>query len=188
MVSLYDATSQQTTIDTFFLVAPPALSGNIIVKDDTNSLSNGSITLNMQGGIPPYIYQWSDPQNSTTASINNLIAASYTVTVTDSNGCVWDTTVTVGNYINSIEEQLKELSVYPNPSKDGTVFIRMSNPKSETIEVFVVDAKGKECYHEVYSNSSTGLNKALNIKLSKGNYLIKTIDGKEVYLRMVAVM
>jgi hypothetical protein len=188
VVSLYDSTSQQTMIDTFFLQAPPQLTGSVIVKDDTNNLSNGSITLSMQGGIPPYTYQWNDPNNSTTASINNLIAGSYTVTVTDSNGCVWDTSVTVGNYINSIEEQLKELSVYPNPSKDGTLFIRMSNPKSESIEIIVIDAKGKECHHEVFSSTSKGINQQLHVKLSKGNYIIKIMDGKEHYLRKVSII
>jgi hypothetical protein len=188
IVSLYDSSSQQTTIDTFILFSPPLLAGSVVIKDDTNNTSQGSVSVSMHGGIPPYSYQWNDPQNSTTATVSNLLSGSYTVTVTDSNGCVWDTSVTVGNYINSIEEQLKELSVYPNPSKDGTLFIRMSNPKSESIEIIVIDAKGKECHHEVFSSTSKGINQQLHVKLSKGNYIIKIMDGQEHYLRKLTVL
>ncbi|MEA3495538.1 MAG: T9SS type A sorting domain-containing protein [Bacteroidota bacterium] len=187
IVSLYDSTSQQTTIDTFLLTEPLPLSCNIIIKDDTNNLTEGSLQLNMQGGTPPYTYQWNDPKNSTTASIDKLASGSYTVTVTDYNKCTWDTTVTINNITISIDEYLKELSIYPNPSHDGSVFIRMSNPKSKTIEVFVLDAKGQECYHTIF-NANNGLHEKLTVKLKKGNYLIRIVDGKENYLRKISIL
>jgi len=47
---------------------------------------NGSILINqLTGGIPPYTYSWSN--GGTTTGIDNLVAGSYTVTVTDANGC-----------------------------------------------------------------------------------------------------
>ena len=52
-----------------------------------NGDCNGSLTVNVSGGTQPYTYQWDDATLSTTATINNLCAGKYHVTVTDSNGC-----------------------------------------------------------------------------------------------------
>jgi uncharacterized repeat protein (TIGR01451 family) len=47
--------------------------------------NNGSITLTVSNGQQPYVYTWSDGQNN--ASALNLSPNTYTVTVTDNNGC-----------------------------------------------------------------------------------------------------
>jgi len=46
---------------------------------------NGQINVNVVGGTPPYSYLWSN--NATTASVSNLCAGNYSVTVTDSSLC-----------------------------------------------------------------------------------------------------
>jgi len=46
---------------------------------------NGEITLGVSGGTHPYNYNWSNNANDST--ITSLCAASYTVTVSDANGC-----------------------------------------------------------------------------------------------------
>lgn len=47
----------------------------------------GSINTSTTGGVPPYSYQWTIT-NQTTANVTGLSPGSYTVTVTDANGCV----------------------------------------------------------------------------------------------------
>ena len=54
----------------------------------------GSATVIPSGGIAPYTYAWSNGQVSQTAV--NLAAATYSVVVTDSNGCATSTTVVIG--------------------------------------------------------------------------------------------
>ena len=61
----------------------------------TCDLPNGSINLSVSGGVPPYTYLWSN--NATVQDINNLLAGSYTVTVTGANGCTRELEVTVDN-------------------------------------------------------------------------------------------
>ena len=48
--------------------------------------SDGSITINPVGGTPGYTYQWTG--GFTTQNITNRSAGTYTVTITDTKGCV----------------------------------------------------------------------------------------------------
>ncbi len=57
--------------------------------------NNGSATANVTEGEAPYIYAWSNGAN--TASIDNLSAGDYSLTVTDSNGCTDESTITIGD-------------------------------------------------------------------------------------------
>lgn len=50
-----------------------------------NGGNNGAVTANVNGGTPPYSYNWSNQQTS--ASITGLPAGIYSVTVTDGGGC-----------------------------------------------------------------------------------------------------
>jgi hypothetical protein len=57
-------------------------------------LNNGTATVSISGGTPPYTYyNWDDGE--TTASANNLNVGTHTVTVTDHNGCTQTTSVII---------------------------------------------------------------------------------------------
>lgn len=76
-------------------IVPSALSLNITHTDAScNGYSDGSAAANTSGGTSPYVYSWS-PFGGTLSSYNNLSAGSYLVTVTDSNACTSDASVTI---------------------------------------------------------------------------------------------
>ena len=56
--------------------------------------ADGSATVVYSGGIPPYQVSWS-PGGQTTPSISNLGPGTYTATITDANGCVKTSSVTL---------------------------------------------------------------------------------------------
>ncbi len=59
-------------------------------------LNNGFSQVSGMSGTPPYTYQWSaNAGNATTPNISNLAPGTYTVTVTDANGCSNSHIVTV---------------------------------------------------------------------------------------------
>ncbi|MFM7822458.1 MAG: SprB repeat-containing protein, partial [Bacteroidota bacterium] len=60
------------------------ITGSTTVADCINN-AGGDITISPSGGTIPYAYQWST--GSTTQNLNNLPSATYTVTITDANGC-----------------------------------------------------------------------------------------------------
>ena len=69
------------------ITQPEALNVNFDVKDvECQSGNSGSIIPNVNGGISPYKYVWSNGQTFT--SISNLSAGVYTVTINDAVGCI----------------------------------------------------------------------------------------------------
>lgn len=68
---------------------------NTQVNPSCSNVNNGSIDLSISGGIAPYTYAWSN--NATTQDISLLSAGTYTVTVTDGNGCTKNLTTTITN-------------------------------------------------------------------------------------------
>ncbi|MBS1637382.1 MAG: choice-of-anchor L domain-containing protein [Bacteroidetes bacterium] len=59
--------------------------------------AGGDINLGVTGGTPVYTYAWNGPSSysATTQNISGLLAGTYTATVTDNNGCVASTTLTL---------------------------------------------------------------------------------------------
>lgn len=55
----------------------------------------GTLSASTSGGTAPYTYEWST--GDSTATIDYTAGGTYTVTVTDTNGCTSTETITVGN-------------------------------------------------------------------------------------------
>ncbi|MBN4049729.1 SprB repeat-containing protein, partial [Bacteroidales bacterium AH-315-N07] len=71
---------------TFSLGQPFALTLSLDSTDvSCNGGNNGSVTANPGGGTVPYNYLWNTL--ATTQTVNGLTANTYTVTITDQNGC-----------------------------------------------------------------------------------------------------
>src|SRR5262249_42265638 len=56
---------------------------------------NGSISPTYSGGTGQYTYQWNTVPPQTTASVSNLGAGTYVVTVTDANNCTASSSFTI---------------------------------------------------------------------------------------------
>ena len=55
--------------------------------------ATGSVNAILSGGTPPYIYSWSN--GASTQNLSQVIAGTYTLTVTDSKGCTATTSSTI---------------------------------------------------------------------------------------------
>lgn len=79
----------------YTIAAPQLPQGTFVVTDETcDELNDGEINLSVSGGTAPYTYFWST--GDTTQDIEDLNAGSYTVIITDANGCNSTITDTVG--------------------------------------------------------------------------------------------
>lgn len=71
------------------------------IVQETCGGDNGSIALSYNGGTAPYAITWSgaetgsDNTNSLTYTISNLIAGNYSITITDANGSIADTSIVI---------------------------------------------------------------------------------------------
>ncbi|MCG8235880.1 gliding motility-associated C-terminal domain-containing protein [Tenacibaculum finnmarkense genomovar ulcerans] len=77
-----------------------------ILKSDLSCAGNdGGIDLTVTGGTQNYTYLWSN--GATTEDVSNLIAGTYSVTVTDGNGC----TKTISTTLISIDTESPTITV-----------------------------------------------------------------------------
>jgi gliding motility-associated-like protein len=80
------------------LIEPTPIAIQTNITDATCNLSNGSIASTVTGGTPAYVYLWSN--NEITNAINNLSAGTFSLQITDGNGCIANSSVlTVNNNI-----------------------------------------------------------------------------------------
>ncbi|WCM41014.1 T9SS type A sorting domain-containing protein [Flavobacterium sp. CBA20B-1] len=92
-VSITDANGCKTTASVS-IAQPTALA---ITGTATNiscfGQNDGAITVSASGAVAPYSYSWSNGQSGT--SLSNLSSGTYTVTITDANGCSKTETYTI---------------------------------------------------------------------------------------------
>ncbi len=75
-------------------VPPSGYSPGFSSTNATCQASDGSMSASPSGGNPPYSFQWST--GDTTATVNEVPAGTYELVVTDSLGCTYTDSLTVG--------------------------------------------------------------------------------------------
>ncbi|MFH1005176.1 MAG: gliding motility-associated C-terminal domain-containing protein [Bacteroidota bacterium] len=79
-----------------------ALTVSITADNAVCSPLNGYAMANVSGGTPSYHYSWNTTPSQTTKNATNLPSGTYSLTVTDDNGCTASNTVTIANTSNPI--------------------------------------------------------------------------------------
>ena len=83
-----------TATSSVTITEPDALSASIVATNvNCNGGNNGTVDLTVTGGTAPYTFEWSN--TATTEDMIGLTAGTYSVTVTDANGCTTTTSVEV---------------------------------------------------------------------------------------------
>ncbi|NUO01777.1 MAG: T9SS type A sorting domain-containing protein, partial [Saprospiraceae bacterium] len=103
--------------------------------------NNGTATAVAVGGTAPLSYLWNT--GDTTATVQQLAPGTYTVTVTDANGCSATTEVVV-DFISGLGDLtgLKEFRLLPNPT-DGKFQARIAFDRDEAVLVEIYAADGR---------------------------------------------
>ena len=78
----------------------PSIVITATVKNASCGANDGSIAANPSGGSSPYTYSWSN--GASTSSATNLAVGTYSVTITDANGCSasYTDSITTGSSMN----------------------------------------------------------------------------------------
>ena len=118
--NVYDAAGKLVAIETFPttgeecpLVLETSATDNTVCEPDAATPCNGTASVSVSGGVPPYTYLWSNGQE--TPGLTGLCNGIYNVTVTDAVGTSSYTEIeiaTVGEIINDIDTTLCDGNSY----------------------------------------------------------------------------
>lgn len=139
-------------------VSPAIFLSDVVTSVSCNGGADGTITITPSGGIAPYTYSWM-PNPATTQFINNLIAGTYTVTVTDANGCT---------------EQLNSVVTEPVPLVTTLIPADISCFGANDGMINSNTNGGTLPYSYAWSNGSTTQNIS---GLNAGSYNLTVVDG-----------
>jgi len=158
----------------------------IITGLSTPTISNdGTASATVNGGTPPYTYNWNNGGN--TQTITGLIAGTYLVTVTDANGCTNNGSIDVQQFTGTIDiPTLNTFDLYPNPS-NGQFTLDLGFDTNEDAEIIIFNTIGQR----VWSKNVVGEQFTLPIDLtqqSSGIYFVEiaTSNGRAVKRVLIA--
>jgi len=115
---------------TQFSVNEGAITLEVTTEDvSCNGNTDGAAEVtNLAGGVAPYSYEWNTSPIQTSAIASNLEPGSYTVTVTDDNGCVAMQSVTIAEP-DPLMVEIEAEDVSCNGAEDGSA---VANPEGGT--------------------------------------------------------
>ncbi len=143
---------------------------NTLVVTTNHDYGNGFTFSNVMGGTPPYNYNWSNGE-TTSAIVEE--PGDYSLTVTDSNGCVGVADIN----ISSTDELsgLVSFQLAPNPN-DGRFIIQMEMEQYSDLDFIIIDILGRPIYQKQVSGSSI-FEKIEMDDMPSGNYFLLISDG-----------
>jgi gliding motility-associated-like protein len=148
-------------VSTNITITQPAAITVTTTKTDVscNGGNNGAATAVTAGGTGPYGYSWNTTPVQSTSAITGLSAGSYTVTVTDGNGCTSNATVQITEPAAlSLSATLTEAGCPDSP--DGSVTLTITG--------------GTAPYGIFWADGSTTQNRS---GLLPGNYSVVVTDA-----------
>lgn len=94
-VTVTDNIGCSATLSNIEIIKAPALTVSVLVVDRTCPAQNGEVFAIVSGGVEPYSFAWTG--GGTSESLQGLDVGTYSVIVTDANGCTASASGTVGS-------------------------------------------------------------------------------------------
>ena len=175
MVIVTDANGCQITASVTVLQTAAILLTTTIT-DPTTCLETGSVDLTVAGGVPPYTFDWSDDglgENDDTEDITGLAGGIYTVVVTDGNGCLAQTNISI--------------RVIRDPALSGIIVNPSCGVADGAITLNISDPDGSGPYTFDWNNDGVGDNDDTQNQtaLSTGNYSVTVTNAISCTAEMV---
>jgi gliding motility-associated-like protein len=147
----------------FTIEEPPALTFSTTTTNPTCGLLNGSITVNVSGGVEPYSYNWTNGVSINNAA-SNLSAGNYNIQIVDANGCEISTSQnlqTVGNI--PIQISATSLVIQAGSSANLGVFV---GGGITDFNVSWTPAEGLNCASCQFTQASPGENTIYSVTVT----------------------
>jgi hypothetical protein len=166
VITVTDNSSAHASSRSITISQPTVLSVTLTPTNvSCNGSCNGNITSTPTGGTLPYTYLWTKTGDAsftrTTPVVSSLCAGTYTLTVTDKNGCT-----------SSASKDITEPAVLS--ISNATVINQTCNNGTHNGSIVISVAGGTPPYQETWSNGKTG--PSINL-LSPGIYTVNVTDA-----------
>jgi PKD repeat protein len=150
----------------------PSVSGTVTNDDGS---TNGAIDITITGGTAPYSPVWS--HGPTSEDVTGLAPGTYTVTVTDANGCYVQDTYTVISLVGVEDNPLNAaLTIYPNPTQ-GMFNVALAGE----FMLNVTDARGRL----VLQKSATDKTTVELDSYESGVYFVHVVQGENSIVKKI---
>ncbi len=143
----------------------------LITQASCGTCADGAINITVPAGT--YTYSWSN--GAISQDISGVLPGTYTVTITDDNGCSLTETYEIP-FSNGVDEfENIQVTVFPNPSS-GLFEIKYSGNLSHIPEIKVYDMVGKLLISKTLQEKS---NHQINLSVYEdGMYILEFISGE----------
>jgi hypothetical protein len=139
-----------------------------------STASDGTATASVTGGTPPYSYMWNNGQTNATAT--GLAPGTYTVNITDANGCQMSSTATVSFNVGIDQSALlQNIYYYPNPVENFITIVAKDNNTGLTVLLF--DITGKQVFNKQYNDNIITIDLS---NFNNGVYLYRFIASDSI--------
>ncbi|MDZ4752242.1 MAG: T9SS type A sorting domain-containing protein [Flavobacteriales bacterium] len=170
----------EVTISSVTIDEPVELEGTITTISGVDE-DGGDISLNITGGTGDYEIAWTGPGgfSSDVEDLSGLDdAGTYTVTVTDENGCSWTDQVTITG-INEFG-QLFTINVSPNPTA-GIFNLNIQGITENVVRYQITDAQGRMVEERMLNKNQSAVYEQINIShVESGVYFLNLLIGDSV--------
>jgi hypothetical protein len=149
-----------------------------LVVDAISTQNTGQATAVVTGGTPPYSFIWS-PTGGFNQTATGLVSGTYSVLVTDANGCTATDDILVENI--GIEEETfgSSITMYPNPTA-GITYVAYDFAQATDVEVRVMNAVGAVIFTTSEVNVTNGKIEIDGRDWADGVYFVQVTDGRRV--------
>jgi gliding motility-associated-like protein len=130
-VTVLDANGCSLIITGIEITEPAAVVVINYTKTDIScyGANDGSLDLDVSGGLPPYTITWSFGSNQ--SGFDNLGPGNYTLTVSDQSGCIRSQTITIDDApLFKTEPEIKQISCFGK--KDGFIKLNLQGGVGKT--------------------------------------------------------
>ena len=168
------------------VINPGVLSASAVVSSANGIGFNGSINVSVTGGTAPFSYIWSDGWIE--QDHMNVQSGTYSLTITDANGCVTTQSFTVGNTtaLNEAESTNWTINVYPNPAETmAKIDIQLS--RITDVQISLVNITGQVLHSEIYPDVENVLHQIDLYDLPAGVYMLQILADKQLTTRKLVV-